>query len=68
MTNNEKAFLKELTALTHKYGIEIVGCGCCGSPWLCSSPWMGGKPDLDERSGYVVDANSERLTWVEHSN
>lgn len=28
------AFLEELTALTHKYGIQIRGCGCCDSPWL----------------------------------
>lgn len=28
------AFLAELTTLTQKHGIEIVGCGCCGSPWL----------------------------------
>jgi hypothetical protein len=27
-------FLEELTALTHKYGIEIDGCGCCNSPYL----------------------------------
>lgn len=30
----EKEFLKKLTALTHKYGIYIWGCGCCGSPAL----------------------------------
>jgi len=27
-------FLNELTELTKKYGIEICGCGCCGSPFL----------------------------------
>lgn len=27
-------FLKELTALTHKYGLVVNGCGCCGSPRL----------------------------------
>jgi len=27
-------FLKELTELTLKYGIQIKGCGCCGSPFL----------------------------------
>ncbi len=27
-------FLKELTELTTQYGIEISGCGCCGSPRL----------------------------------
>lgn len=27
-------FLKELGELSTKYGIEIEGCGCCGSPFL----------------------------------
>ena len=27
-------FLEELSVLTKKYGIEIGGCGCCGSPYL----------------------------------
>ena len=32
--NKVENFLKELTELTSKYGIEIRGCGCCGSPWI----------------------------------
>lgn len=28
------SFLEELSELTKRYGIEICGCGCCGSPWL----------------------------------
>lgn len=27
-------FLEELNTLTKKYGFEIGGCGCCGSPYL----------------------------------
>ena len=30
----ESRFLKELSELTIKYNIEIMGCGCCGSPSL----------------------------------
>jgi hypothetical protein len=29
-----KKFLAELSSLSRKYGIEIAGCGCCGSPFL----------------------------------
>ena len=28
-------FLKDLAALTEKYGLEIGGCGECDSPWVC---------------------------------
>lgn len=29
-----KNFLKDLAELTKQHGIEIGGCGCCGSPYL----------------------------------
>lgn len=49
---NEKndKFLEELTELTKKYGIEIGGCGCCGSPWLndmISCEFLGEKLYFD---------------------
>lgn len=31
---NLQGFLTELGELSKKYGIEIGGCGCCGSPYL----------------------------------
>ncbi len=33
-TERVEAFLVELSALSRKHGIEIGGCGCCGSPYL----------------------------------
>lgn len=32
--NNLRNFLANLTRLTHQYGLEIGGCGDCGSPWV----------------------------------
>ncbi len=29
-----KDFLRELAALTNRYGIAVGGCGCCDSPYL----------------------------------
>jgi hypothetical protein len=47
----EKAFLIELTELTRKHGIQVVGCGCCGSPSLY--PLQPG-----EEFGHYGNANS----------
>lgn len=46
-------FLAELTELSLKYGIEIGGCGCCGSPHLSDLP----KDDMGPRSGYATFEN-----------
>lgn len=32
-TEKGKEFMRELTALTLKYGVVITGCGCCNSPF-----------------------------------
>ena len=52
-----KKFLDELTGLTKKYGIEIGGCGCAGSPFLFDL-----KPE-DALAGqhYSVDRNKDNL-------
>jgi hypothetical protein len=51
-----KAFLLELRALTVKHGVEIGGCGCCGSPWLAEADVS------DERAGYCYGKRG--LRWV----
>lgn len=33
-TESVEAFMADYEALCKKHRIIIVGCGCCGSPWL----------------------------------
>ena len=49
-------FLADLTVLTQKYGIEIDGCGCCGSPYLWAT---------DEAGSYEITPFNARdgKTW-----
>lgn len=54
-SQKQEAFLTELTALSHKYGVRIGGCGCCDSPYLV--PVEGGK----EEYRYSVYANDGQL-------
>lgn len=49
-------FLADLTALTHRYGIQIGGCGCCGSPFLNET--KAGDRNLV----YSVDEDNNQLT------
>ena len=62
--NDEKLieFLTELTKLTDKYGFEIGGCGCCGSPWITSNDRdAGDELTYDEEKGcYRVDLDISR--------
>ena len=62
--NNEKLieFLTELTKLTDKYGFEIGGCGCCGSPWVTSDDEDGGVELTydEEKRCYRVDLDISR--------
>lgn len=50
-------FLTELTELTKKYGIQIAGCGCCGSPWL---------EEAEHENGFYVleEGKWEKLTYA----
>lgn len=57
---NVDSFLRELTALSQKYGIVIGGCGCCGSPLLMPTP------KKEEEGFYLVDGGNECLEWGLH--
>ena len=52
-------FLQELAKLTDKYGIEVGGCGCCGSPWL---------DDTKNRNclGEELTYDSDKKTYIVH--
>lgn len=56
MQKDVEGFLKELTELTHKYGIQIGGCGCCGSPYLL---------ELNSGNTAVNGLQHDELTWTE---
>ena len=54
---SERAFLIGLEKLSRETGIEIAGCGCCGSPFLVPL-----KPEsMSPEAGYGDD---DRVLWV----
>ena len=46
-----ESFFIDLAKLTEKYGYEIDGCGCCGSPYLSQA---GSSYLLSESKEYEV--------------
>ena len=68
MTRSElNKFLEELTELTKKYGIQINGCGCCGSPYLETlddSAFIGDDLDWDvEEEKYVINSRLPEIDF-----
>ena len=59
MTESEKKFLIGLAKLTHETGIEIGGCGCCGSPHI---------REIDIESKDAGYADVDCVTWVDTSD
>jgi hypothetical protein len=56
-----RSFLKELSALTRKHGVQVSGCGCCNSPWL---NLLGeGDVGLDGRYDYDYEGDGP-LRWM----
>lgn len=69
MEINHCEFLKELEALSKKYGTKICGCGCCGSPSLED---MQGE-EYAEEAGYVYKdhlqyiSKQDEYDWKKYS-
>lgn len=61
MTDNEKKFLIGLAMLTRETGVEIGGCGCCGSPFLLDAKITSSE------SGYSTNGRSSEVRWVDPS-
>jgi len=57
----ERLFLIGLEKLTRDTGIEIGGCGCCGSPYLDQAEIT------DKRSGYGY-GDSGKVVWIDPSD
>lgn len=58
-------FLEELSALTREWGVEIGGCGCCGSPWV--SVWDGAWNNLGKHLTWNKDVGmyeTDKYYWV----
>ena len=58
MTDKEIEFLKGLTELTMRTGIEISGCGCCGSPFVDKVH----PAQLNEDHHYYSE-HGDSITW-----
>lgn len=54
-TKKYDAFLRELSDLTRKYGIEIGACGCCDGPYLCGTETPHAR--------YWTDKQHSNLQW-----
>lgn len=54
-----KSFINDLAQLTIKYGVDISGCGCCGSP----SVYALIHP-VSENGYYTTKDGHEHLEWI----
>jgi hypothetical protein len=58
-----QAFLSDLAALTRKHRMVVVGCGCCGSPFLLETDDSG--PRITPAGVYTVQDDGKGLEWSE---
>jgi len=61
LTDAQEEFLIGLEALTRKTGLELCGCGCCGSPYL--TPLK--EKNFNPTDGYSVTPNGDYADCVE---
>lgn len=59
-TEKGEEFMRELTALSLKYGVVITGCGCCSSPYCREL----GSQESGEYA-YSPEMGDPGLSWVE---
>lgn len=63
-------FLDELSKLTVKYGWEIGGCGCCGSPFINKklNKQLVGSYSVGDVGGdeVIVPTVVKNEAWAEH--
>ena len=51
-----RAFLKDLSKISEKWGMYVQGCGCCGSPWIFDERAHKNHDNLlYTDNGYIVD-------------
>ena len=61
LNEKEKMFLIGLEKLTRETGIQIGGCGCCGSPFLYEDNITS------EKSGYGI-GYADNIAWIDPSD
>ena len=57
-----RQFIIGLEKLTRETGIEIAGCGCCGSPFLDQATIT--SPE----SGYKTSNSYDEVEWIDPSD
>ena len=60
-TEKVKEFLRDLNKVSRKHKVAIMGCGCCGSPFLCHMEKTDGRYEVN-------DVDSDHLRWKRNND